>query len=339
MNLFDKMLMLIKKVLRPVVTTKIPKSISDQFISMDQNGLNLIEESLNTNFFNRAHHEWFDELYLSSDQYRVDLQDHLHGRLNNFRKAVIPWLIDAKPIRGAKILEIGCGTGCSTVALAEQGAVVTAVDILESSIQVARDRCKAYNLNVNFHCANSIELHKIFSGQRFDLIIFFATLEHMTHDERMLAMRRTWDMLPTGSLWCVIDTPNRLWYYDGHTSQLPFYQWLPDDLAFLYSQFSPRKGFCNLYRELNEHSKLDFLRLGRGVSFHEFELTMKRADQFDIVSSLPIFLESRRPIAKVILDAIKNRKKRRFESFLMQFGPNMHRGFYQEYLNLIIRKN
>jgi S-adenosylmethionine-dependent methyltransferase len=264
------------------------------------------------------------------------LQDHLYRRLDASRNTVIPWLSSAKPLSGSRILEIGCGTGSSTVALAEQGADVTGVDVLESSLVVAKDRCEVYDLGVKFHCANATEVHKLFVGQHFDFIIFFASLDHMTHNERMVAMKNTWDMLSPGSLWCVIETPNRLWYYDGHTSHLPFYLWLPDDLAFLYSRFSPRKGFRDLYREVDDAWKLDFLRRGRGVSFHEFELTMKRAEELDVVSSLPIFLRRQNLLRRVLWMLTGNRG---FESFLMQCGPKIHTGFYQNSLDLIIRKD
>lgn len=326
----------IKNLVRPLMSPRIPKSISGRFRHIDPKSMSLIEASLKQNFFIQEDAWFYDnKAYLSSDEGQEDLQAHLYRRLDTFRNTVIPWLISAKPLSGSRILEIGCGTGSSTVALAEQGADVTAVDILETSLAVAKDRCKVYGLNVNFFCANATEVHKIFEGQHFDFIIFFATLEHMTHNERVIAMKNTWDMLSPGNLWCVIETPNRLWYYDFHTSLLPFYLWLPDDLAFLYSHFSPRKRFCDLYRELDENSKLDFLRRGRGVSFHEFELTMKRAEDLDVVSSLPIFLESQNFLRKFLR---KMTNKRRFESFLVQFGPKIHRGFYQASLDLIIRK-
>ena len=150
-------------------------------------------------------------------------------------------------------------------------------------------------------------------------------------------MKNTWDMLSPGGLWCVIETPNRLWHYDSHTSSLPFYLWLPDYLAFLYSQFSPRKPFCDLYREIDDDSQIDFLRRGRGVSYHEFELTMIPAEELDVASSLQIFLRNQNLLCKVLW-LLLNTKAWRFESFLKQVGPKIHRGFYHESLDLIIRK-
>jgi S-adenosylmethionine-dependent methyltransferase len=138
------------------------------------------------------------------------------------------------------------------------------VDVVEESLKVAQERCEIYGLKAEFLCANATGLHTLLTGQPFDFIIFFACLEHLTNQERLLAMKSTWEMLTPGSLWCVIETPNRLWYFDHHTAQLPFYSWLPDDIAFLYSQKSPRKPFCDLYRAIDDASMLDFLRRGRG---------------------------------------------------------------------------
>ena len=52
------------------------------------------------------------------------------SRLSRDRVAVIPWLDRTRPLRGSRILEVGCGRGASTVALAEQGAELIALDHL-----------------------------------------------------------------------------------------------------------------------------------------------------------------------------------------------------------------
>ncbi|MDW7711869.1 MAG: class I SAM-dependent methyltransferase [Deferrisomatales bacterium] len=325
----------LKKLARSFTQPRVPKEISARYRDISPSGMRAIEASLRQHYFTTSD-TCHDNNYLSSDQGRADLEAHLHRRVDKFRNTVIPWLDDARSLKGAKILEIGCGTGSSTVALAEQGAVVTAVDIVESSLNVARDRCNVYDVSADFICANATEVHKICKSNDFDFIIFFAALEHMIHHERMIAMKNTWDMLSPGNLWCVMRTPNRLWYYDGHTSRLPFYLWLPDDLAFSYSRFSPRKPFGDLYREMNEESKLDFLRRGRGVSFHEFELTMKRAEDLDVVSSLPLFLRNQHILNLAVWSLTG---QRRFESDLIRVGPKIHRGFYQGSLDLIIRKD
>jgi 2-polyprenyl-3-methyl-5-hydroxy-6-metoxy-1,4-benzoquinol methylase len=313
-----------------IFSSPVPSHLHANFRTVDKIKTDLIELSLRNNYFVR-----FPEDYLSTDWGKDDLESHLFRRLDRDRKTIIPWLDKARSLRGASILEIGCGTGCSTVALAEQGAKVTAVDIDESSLLVAGERCRAYGLEVSFAQANATDVHELFSGRRFDFIIFYAALEHMTVEERMSAMRGTWKMLSDGDLWCVIETPNRLWYYDEHTSFLPFHMWLPDELAFEYSRFSPRNNYRELYREYNDESKLHFLRRGRGVSFHEFELAMKPARELRIKSSLDLTSMKRR-LWRFLW---RSSNEQKYFSLLRRMAPEVHKGFLQSFLNLIIEKD
>ena len=126
----------------------------------------------------------------------------------------IPWLDAVCGLRDSKILEIGCGTGASTLALVEQGAAVTAVDVDGASLRVAKDRLRLYGCEASFLEANAKDVPRLLAGQAFDLVVFFGTLEHLTHDERLAAMRGTWGMIQHGGYWAVVETPNRLWYFD-----------------------------------------------------------------------------------------------------------------------------
>ncbi len=158
----------------------------------------------------------------------------------------------------------------------------------------------------------------------------------MTTDERITSMQMAWNMLRENCFWCVIETPNRLWYHDDHTSLLPFYSWLPNDVAFLYSRHSPRESFSNSYREYNDINLLSFLRRGRGVSYHEFDLALANAGDLDVVSSLPIYLRKRdSDRASQWLRSVNHQ----FESLLMAVGPKIHPGFYQPSLDLILQKH
>jgi S-adenosylmethionine-dependent methyltransferase len=291
----------------------------------------LIEGSLRHNYFAR-----FPPGYLSTTWGKNDLGDHIFGRLEGDRQKIIPWLDKARPLGNTSVLEIGCGTGCSTVALAEQGAKVTAIDIDEGSLVVANERSRAYGLDVSFAHANAMDANKLFSDQHFDYIIFHATLEHMTVEERIAAMRATWDMLSEGGLWCVIETPNRLWYFDAHTSLLPFFMWLPDELAFEYSRFSPRDNYRELYREQTDQSRLNFLRRGRGVSFHEFEISMKPVRALRIKSSLNVTY-GERGITRILKRRFSH--EYRYISLLRRIAPDLHEGFLQSFLYLIIEKD
>jgi len=308
-----------------------PNHIRANFRTIGKPGFDLIESSLRQNFFKRN-----TEAYLSTDQGKTDLENHLRHRLEVNRIAMIPWLDEARPLANSKILEIGGGTGCSTVALAEQGATVVAVDIDEDALTVARERCQVYGVNARFVQANAIDVHQLFAGETFDFIIFYASLEHLLLPERLAAMRATWEMLPRGALWCVVEAPNRLWYYDQQASRLPFFMWLPDELAFQYSSRSPRAGYGDRYRDDSEESRLHFLRRGRGVSFHEFDLAMKPVRELKVKSSLK--METRH---RGLLKSIKWRMSDEYKylTLLRKLAPDIDEGFLQALLYLIIEKD
>ena len=83
---------------------------------------------------------------------------------------------------------------------------------------------------------------------------------------------------------------------------------------------------------------LSFLRLGQGVSFHEFDLAIKKAEEMNVVSSLSTYLRKQGPLWD-LRKRLARPLNYRYESFLVNVGPKIHRGFYQSYLNLIIRKD
>jgi S-adenosylmethionine-dependent methyltransferase len=320
---------------------RVPVHLSKRFTQRSPAATESIVQSLHRNYFPRQ--IWGEvaistEAWVATAEGREDLQDHLDRRLNSFRNKLIPWLDAARPLLGARILEIGCGTGASTVALAEQGATVTAIDIDEPSLRVAEERCAAHNVQCELVHANGAGARKFLEREPYDFVIFFACLEHMTHVERLEAMHDTWHALPRGALWCVIETPNRLWPFDDHTSRLPFFNWLPDELAFAYSRFSPREPLRSSYRTLSADSMESFLRHGRGVSFHEFDMAIADSATLDVVSSLPLWSKQRGLLGLREL-ARRYKRKSRLERTLAAFRPDIHLGFFQPFLDLIIRKS
>lgn len=319
---------------------RIPSHLSERFTHLPPAATESIVQSLHQHYFPRQ--IWGDvalstEQWIATAEGRADLQDHLDRRLSSFRNKVIPWLDAARPLLGARILEIGCGTGASTVALAEQGAKVTAIDIDGPSLRVAEQRCAAHNLKCELVQANGAAARQFLEREPYDFVIFFACLEHMTHAERIEAMRDTWNALPEGALWCVIETPNRLWFFDDHTSQLPFFNWLPDELALAYSRFSPREPFRSAYRKSSPETMESFLRHGRGVSYHEFDVAIAESSTLEVVSSLPLW-SRRRGWFGVRELARRYKRRSRLERALASYRPDLHLGFFQPYLDLIIRK-
>lgn len=265
------------------------------------------------------------------------IKDQLTGRLRKFREQVIPWLDNTKRLNGSSILEVGCGTGSSTVAFAEQGAQVTAVDLDVDSLAVAEKRVSLHGLKANFVLGNGQEIDKMFKNEHFDIIIFSATLEHMTYNERVNSLKAAHSLMKSGDLLTVVETPNRLWFYDFHTALLPFYFWLPDELAFDYANRSSRNNFSEMYRDKTPEQMLHFVRRGRGVSFHDFEIAFDGANDIKVISCLETFRKKK--FFRFVTDRLKPRGYLRYKNFIQNHGPTFHEGFYEPWLDLIFRKS
>ncbi len=317
---------ILRRIVRDILFP-IPKHLSNNFKIIQNDRLKLIERSLEENY----HIGWRGQHCYSPEEYKADVAAHLHERLESDRKAVIPWIDNACCLKNKQILEIGCGTGSSTVALAEQGAKVTGIDIDEGALLVAKQRTEVYGLNAEFYTMNAEGLKDFFRKNQFDIVIFFACLEHMTISERLSSLKDAWDMLPLGGLLIITETPNRLWYFDSHTSRLPFFNWLPNELSFTYSKFSSRGNFNELYRLYDMEQREHFLRRGRGFSFHEIDIAIGMTNTLKIISSLSSFEGWKYKLKKTSIE-------RKYKSVLMSICPYLHEGFFDDYLYMIIQK-
>src|SRR5437773_7263318 len=72
----------------------------------------------------------------------------------------IPRFAEFERWNGKRVLEVGCGIGTDTITFARHGAQVTAVDLTEKSLEVARQRAELFGLTdrIRFIQANAEEL-------------------------------------------------------------------------------------------------------------------------------------------------------------------------------------
>jgi 2-polyprenyl-3-methyl-5-hydroxy-6-metoxy-1,4-benzoquinol methylase len=300
-----------------------------QALSAEQNAS--LERALREHYFTyTAYFPDPPEAYLSTNDGAADLQSHVTGRLEDFRHRAIPWIDSLTALKGKRILEVGCGTGSSTVALAEQGAEVVATDIHQGSLDAAQHRLSLFNLTADLMLCNVSEVGRRFPPQSFDIVALFAVLEHMTLDERQSGLAAAWDLVKPGGHVIVIETPNRLWAYDSHTSQDPFFMWLPDDLAIKWASHTTRERFNRVIRDVTLLS-----RWGRGVSYHDFSLALGiEPSTLPVASCMDLFYRDARHEHKIYA----NTWWRRYEELIHSLRPDLHRGFFLEYLNLALQK-
>jgi len=105
-----------------------------------------------------------------------------------FVEAHIPRFAEFKRWQGKKVLEIGCGIGTDTIGFARAGAEVTAVDLSEKSLEVARQRAEVYGLSdrVRFYSGNAEELSTFVPPDTYDLVYSFGVIHHTPHPERVI---------------------------------------------------------------------------------------------------------------------------------------------------------
>lgn len=258
-------------------------------------------------------------------------------RLDYFRNVIVPWIDSVIPVKNLKILEIGCGTGSSTLAFAEKGAVISAIDINEGYILEAKAKTAPYSLNIRFYVMNASELGNAFPNGMFDLTIFMASLEHMTIEERITSIKSTYQLLPENKFLCICGTPNRLHFMDSHTSHIPFFHWLPDELAIEYSKFSIRTQYRDHIEKIEDENEklLQLYRWGRGISFHEIELAIKPIKDIHIISNLNTYRNSKGILYSILSKFTYNYL---YTSLLNRKFTEINRAFLESYLNLIIKK-
>jgi SAM-dependent methyltransferase len=109
-------------------------------------------------------------------------------------------------LKGAKVLDLGCGTGRFSRRIASAGAVVTGIDFSKKTLDVARSQSSGIN---PFYVKGN--LFKMNFQSRFDLILSTATLAMAcpSHDEIRDALTRIGKALRPGGVLFLIEPFHR----------------------------------------------------------------------------------------------------------------------------------
>lgn len=142
--------------------------------------------------FNELAHRWWDE---------QGPQKALHA-LNPAR---LGYVAARAPLRGAQVLDVGCGGGLLSEALAREGAHVTAIDLAPDLIRIARLHRLESGLEVDYRLQSAESLATGQAG-RFDVITCMEMLEHVPDPGSVLAACATL-LKPGGRLF--VSTLNR----------------------------------------------------------------------------------------------------------------------------------
>jgi SAM-dependent methyltransferase len=98
-----------------------------------------------------------------------------------------------------RALDLGCGTGTSSLALAKAGWQVVGVDFAASAIRIARRRARAASLQIDFRQEDVLHLHEL-QGP-FDLVLDIGCYHSLSVAQRVDYLHNLDRLLPPGGTW------------------------------------------------------------------------------------------------------------------------------------------
>lgn len=90
------------------------------------------------------------------------------------------------PVKGLKVLDVGCGGGLLAEGLARRGAQVTGIDLSEAAIAVAEEHARASGLAIDYRCLPT-EALAAEAPAAFDRVCCLEMLEHVPDPEAIVA--------------------------------------------------------------------------------------------------------------------------------------------------------
>lgn len=146
--------------------------------------------------------------------------------------------------KGSRILDLGVGSGWTSIFLAKMGYVVTGLDISPEMIKIASAKAKSENAMVDFRV---MDIEKVDIHEKFDAILVYDTLHHCFQESQVIASCKKL-LKDKGKI--LIVEPN---YFHG---QDPKAQKIAEKYGILEKGYFP----CYLIKLLKNHGFSDIKR-------------------------------------------------------------------------------
>ncbi|MBY0282023.1 MAG: bifunctional 2-polyprenyl-6-hydroxyphenol methylase/3-demethylubiquinol 3-O-methyltransferase UbiG [Alphaproteobacteria bacterium] len=166
---------------------------------------------------------------------------------------------DPLPLKGLKILDVGCGGGILCEPLARLGAKVIGIDASSKAIMVAKEHANNSGLDISYHCT-AIES---FSKEDFDVILALEIIEHVDNPSEFI--KSCVKKLKKEGLF-FISTLNKTWrsYLEAIVGAEYILGWLPKG-THAFEKFIAPSELVAFFRECD----MQFIDL-KGIKYKSF---------------------------------------------------------------------
>ena len=116
---------------------------------------------------------------IGSKGFFEDLDEYRFDKLR-----YLPKVVDFNVYRGEKFLEVGCGVGIDLKRFAERGALVTGLDLAQTSIDLAEKYFDHHNLPGKFLVGNGEDLE--YEDNSFDVVYAHGVIQYTANAQKMV---------------------------------------------------------------------------------------------------------------------------------------------------------
>lgn len=108
------------------------------------------------------------------------------GTLHTINPLRTKFITDAVDLSNCKVLDVGCGGGILTEALAKLGAKATGIDLSKESIEAAKIHARQQALDIDYRYENIEDTASKHAGE-FDAVTCMEMLEHVPEPGKIIA--------------------------------------------------------------------------------------------------------------------------------------------------------
>lgn len=191
--------------------------------------------------------------------------------------SLAPFLGSNLDLSGLRVLEIGSGHGAKSLALAPFVKSYVGLEVSPGLVEFANGAKQTLGVeNVTFELDEAANIAGFLArhDERFDVILLYAVLEHLTVDEKLTLLSECWKYLSDDGHLFIGETPNRMLPIDLHSSHLIYFQQAPLDIWKRSYDRAGNRKWAKAMQWAEEHDQFELgaYRRGRHIGHHELDL-------------------------------------------------------------------